>query len=117
MSASAVTENEEGFWKGLDPDVTSALSEDQKTAISQAVGNREAKGPPIDIRLSFGTFFLVLMVGRERRSKKRLENDRRSRPVFTVTNLPAIICIWIALVYMTLTILSGITWVVFKALG
>jgi hypothetical protein len=117
MSATATTDNLDWLWSGLDKDVTSKLTEEQKTAIARAVRTETSKSIPVDIRLSFGKFFVAFMMGRERRSKTRLKEDRGERPVFTVTNVPAIIFIWIAMIYITLTILSAISYLVFGLLS
>jgi hypothetical protein len=56
-----------------------------------AAGDRVWMAHPVDIRLSlplpFGRYYLTLVAGPERRSPRRLAEDRRRRPLATVGNL------------------------------
>jgi len=117
MGAAITPANSDWFWDGLDSEVAETLSDNQKSAITTLIRSRAPTGTPVDIRLSFGRFFFVFMFGRERRNKQRLKVERATRPVFTVRNFPAIVAIWIALIYMTLTLLSALSYLVFGILS
>lgn len=117
MNATIAPETTDPFWTEVDPDIVSTLTDDQKLAISRAVQASPERRTPVDIRFSLGRYFMVFMLGRERRNEDRVKAESEARPAFTVTNIPAIICIWIAVCYMTLTILSAITYLVFGLLG
>jgi hypothetical protein len=56
-----------------------------------AAGDRVWMAHPVDIRLSlplpFGRYYLTLVAGPERRSRRRLADDRQRRPLATLGNL------------------------------
>ncbi len=42
---------------------------------------------PVDVPLSFGGFYLRLVIGRKRRSKERCKRDREARQLGTIGNM------------------------------
>lgn len=100
----------EPFWNDVDPDVAEALDPLQKEEIQAAIKRRATGAHVSDVRLSFFGYFLVVLFGRERRSKERRESERANRPVFTVRNLPLIVLVWGSLIYTAFSvILPGIS--------
>jgi hypothetical protein len=87
------------FWSAVGDDVYESLSDAQREAVCRAAGTRFSDTFPSDIRLSFGSYFLTILVGRERRSPDRLRAERARRPVFIARNLPVIIAIWGSLIF------------------
>jgi len=114
MSYEDTAEQDDWFWSGLDPEIAKSLSGEQKQAISEAVRQHSAADMPADIRLSFGRYFLVLMCGKERRSRERLRAERKARPVFTRRNLPLLIAFWGAVTYTTVTAFGMIVKLIFQ---
>jgi hypothetical protein len=100
MNIAAQTE-ESGhfFWKHVGGDVYRKLSEDERDAILRAARHGKDDQVNSDIRLSFGRYFLVVLFGRERRSRERLNEERAKRPVFTARNLPVLFVLWGSVVY------------------
>jgi hypothetical protein len=82
------------FWSAVGNDVYDSLDGSQRTAIEKAAKTRLSQGIRSDIRLSFGKYFLVILFGRERRSRERLAAERANRPVFALRNLPVIFVLW-----------------------
>lgn len=88
-----------GFWKAVGADVYDALSETQRKSVVRAA--RWTSGAHIgsDVRLSFGRYFLVLLAGKEKRSRDRLVEERAKRPVLVAKNIPLILLVWGSILY------------------
>lgn len=82
------------FWQDVDPNAMAGLNEFQKNAILDAVKKRSETTHASDIRLSAFGFFLVILFGRERRSRERLKEERSRRPVFARKNIVMISILW-----------------------
>jgi len=93
----------ERFWKDVDPTVAGSLDDAQKSAILRAVERQSATPERADIRLSLFGYYMVVLFGRERRSKVRLAEERRLHPLFTWRNLPMLLFLWGSLFYATIT--------------
>jgi hypothetical protein len=93
------------FWKEVDPDVVTNLNEFQKDAILDAVRRRGNNQHTADIRLSLFGYFLVVLFGKERRSRDRLKDERDKRPVLTFNNLVLIAVLWGSLIYTLYSLL------------
>lgn len=95
------------FWSAVGADVYESLDEIQREAVDRAANKRFSDSFPSDIRLSFGRYFLTILVGKERRSEERLRQERNKRPVFVARNMPVIVAIWGSLIF-TLYSLVGL---------
>ena len=95
------------FWSAVGDDVYECLSDTQRDAINRAASRRLSETFPSDVRLSFGRYFLNILVGRERRGTDRLREERAQRPVFIGRNLPVIVAVWGSLIF-TLYSLMGL---------
>ena len=76
----------------LPPDVLHSFTTEQVAAIRNAAGSARARRHPIDARFGLrlpllGRSYLVLLVGKDMRSPKRLAADRALRPTDRVSNL------------------------------
>jgi hypothetical protein len=76
------------------PETVATFTTAQLNVLKQASSNLGWKKHTIDIRLSIpilvSRFYLVILAGPERRSCKRLHEERGKYPVWTFTNLIAI---------------------------
>jgi hypothetical protein len=79
----------ERFLKSLPPDVVASFNSNQLKAMSSAI-RQDAHQHPVDLRVSipffWKRFYLVLLIGPERRTAERLKVDRQNHPVWTVGN-------------------------------
>ncbi|WP_428651637.1 hypothetical protein [Roseibium sp.] len=105
MLKQAESEETIAFWNNVDPDATADLSEFQKDAIFEAVRRRATEGHKADIRLSAFGYFFVVLFGKERRSKTRLKDERRRRPVVTFNNILMIVILWGSLIFTLYSLL------------
>ena len=103
----AATADKSVFWNDVDPTVASSLNDAQKNAIVQAVVRRRSEHHSSDIRLSAFGYYLVLMMGKERRSNDRLVDERNKRPVFTAKNLPLLLLIWGSVIYTLVSVIPA----------
>ena len=75
----------EGLMRAIDPVVRAGLSLKQEDAIRAAARRDAWQANPIDLRLvlpsPFGSFYMALVGGRERRSAARLAVDRAHHPL------------------------------------
>jgi len=103
MAELASSETE--FWNNFDQTTEASLSGDQKAEINRALeidhSDRDAYAKA-DIRLSLGWFYLVIFVGKERRSSERLVADREKHPVLTSANAPVLVFIWMSVFLIAL---------------
>jgi hypothetical protein len=79
------------FFARVPPDVAMTFDDEQLTAIKRAFGARTPGSHTVDLRFSvpfFGRrcFYVVFLVGRERRSSRRRLWERRLRPLATIAN-------------------------------
>ena len=83
------------FLSQLPAKTAASFTPNQLEAIKRQFGNRKWTGShPVDIRLSIPFigrgFYLVFLMGRERRSQERLRNDRAFHPLLRTGNVMAI---------------------------
>ncbi len=93
-SAVALTGQTLWFWRVLGDDVESTLTVEQKWAIENAVQRSSTTVQPVDVKLSFGKFFVRIISGKERRSRQRLLDERAQQPVIIARNLPIFVVFW-----------------------
>ncbi len=80
----------ERFFSRIPEDVALSFSEEQLRAIKRAFVHTEGRGHSVDLRLSFWfltRFYMVLLLGPERRNRARRRRDRSAHPVGTLANL------------------------------
>ena len=91
MNSTLPVLNEDWLLSRLPADVRDRLSPEVQTMISIAAGDRPWKTHPVDIRftlpLPFGSFYITLVAGRERRSPVRRAVDSQSRPFMRFGNV------------------------------
>ena len=79
------------FFSRIPRDTWSSFSEEQLMAIKRAFGARYRGSHMVDLRVSlpipFRRMYMVLLVGGEKRTRRRRAHDRRSQPVVTFGNL------------------------------
>ncbi|GAB2179729.1 hypothetical protein [Dongia sp. agr-C8] len=76
----------------LPPDILHSLSTEQVAAIRNAASSARARRHPIDARFGMrlpllGRSYLVLLVGKDLRSPKRVAADRQLRPTDRLSHL------------------------------
>ena len=70
-------------------------TKDDITQGGDAAEKTAAGSRPADLRLHFGSFFVRIIAGKERRSPQRLKKERKENPAFTLRNLPLILAVWL----------------------
>ncbi|WP_071518511.1 hypothetical protein [Geitlerinema sp. PCC 9228] len=75
----------------LPPEITASFTSEQLQAIKQAFGNDQWQQHPVDIRTTISLvglkFYLVILAGREKRSRDRLRQEREWHPVWKPGNI------------------------------
>jgi len=76
----------------MPPDILQSLSTEQVSAIRNAAGSARARRHPIDARFGLrlpllGRSYLVVLIGKDMRSPKRLSADRQLRPTDRLSHL------------------------------
>lgn len=91
MTSTLPVLNEDWLLARLPADVRDRLSPEIQTMISIAAADRPWRTHPVDIRftlpLPFGSFYVTLVAGRERRSPTRRAVDGQSRPLLRFGNV------------------------------
>jgi hypothetical protein len=84
----------QNFFADIPPELGHGFSDEQLNAVKQAFGARSWGSHPVDIRMSSPIpllrFYLVLLAGRERRSRERLRSQKNMYPLWTPANIIAI---------------------------
>jgi hypothetical protein len=80
----------EQFFARIPPKTATTFNQAQLEILKQTFGNRSSKKHTVDLRLSMpfpkGGFYWVLLMGREKRGRARLQQERRKHPLWTVAN-------------------------------
>ena len=78
----------EDFFRDLSPALARSFTDEQLRAIKMSFGARERGAHTVDLRFSVPLLrrYVVLLMGRERRTAKRRRNDRKFHPVATLSN-------------------------------
>ena len=78
----------EDFFRDLSPALARSFTDEQLRAIKMSFGARERGAHTVDLRFSIPLLrrYVVLLMGRERRTAKRRRNDRKFHPVATLSN-------------------------------
>ena len=75
----------------VSPEIANSFNEEQSEAIKKAFGSQSFSRHPLDLRVSVPIlglqFYLVLLAGQERRSKKRLRFEKGVYPLWTIGNI------------------------------
>ncbi|MBD2294088.1 hypothetical protein H6G06_11440 [Anabaena sphaerica FACHB-251] len=81
----------EELFSQISPEIASTFTKEQIAAIKQGVQRREWYEHSLDLRISVPipllSFYLVLLVGEERRSKQRLQYEKSLYPFWTFGNI------------------------------
>ncbi len=82
----------EDFFRDLSPALAHSFTDEQLLAIKMNFAARERGAHTVDLRFSIPLLrrYVVFLMGRERRSRKRRNHDRKFHPVGTLGNLFAI---------------------------
>ncbi|MEQ8962895.1 MAG: hypothetical protein RLP02_34100 [Coleofasciculus sp. C2-GNP5-27] len=80
----------EQFYARIPSKTAATFNPNQLDILKQTFGNRASKKHAVDLRLSMpfpqGGFYWVLLIGREKRSRDRLQQEHRKHPLWTVAN-------------------------------
>ncbi|MEQ8997517.1 MAG: hypothetical protein RID53_13575 [Coleofasciculus sp. B1-GNL1-01] len=80
----------EQFFARIPPKTAATFNPNQLDILKQTFGNRASKKHAVDLRLSMpfpkGGFYWVLLMGREKRSRDRIQQERHKHPLWTVAN-------------------------------
>ena len=101
-SQMALTDHTSWFWNAVGKEVESSLSVEQRQAIEKAVRRSSHVSTPADVRLSFGTFFVRIISGKERRGGPRLRKDQQEQPIIVARNFPILAAFWISIAFTSL---------------
>ena len=88
----SVRDRSPSYWllDSMPKEVAETFSVAQLSAIDAAMRKRESRGQPVDFRFSVPffrwRFFVVFLLGPERRSPKRRKRDRLKHAVLTIYN-------------------------------
>lgn len=79
----------EDFFRDMSPALARSFTDAQLLEIKKAFAGRSRGAHSVDLRLSipFLRTYIVFLMGRERRSRKRRSHDRKFHPVATAGNL------------------------------
>lgn len=79
----------EDFFRDLPPALVRSFTDEQLRAIKMQFGARERGAHTVDLRFSVPLLrhYVVLLIGQERRSRRRRMKDRKNYPLATVGNL------------------------------
>lgn len=105
---SSPSTSSQWFWNRISSPILDSLSDEQRAAIEMALSQpKEQNGlPDSDIRLSFGWYYLVIRWGREKRSFKRLREERKKWQVLTLANMPVLLVFWMSILIAAYTFLA-----------
>lgn len=107
----------ERFFARIPREVAASFTDDQLLAVKRAFAAHGEAGHSIDLRLSFplllGRWYLVLILGPERRSRARRRSDRQFHPLATLGNALAALLLLLLLTGAVL----GLLYVAKSALG
>ena len=77
--------------KRMDRNVAKSFSEDQLRELERVLTSQTTNGPPVDIRITLPFFwhrvFVTFLAGPERRSARRLKEDRAKHALWTFANI------------------------------
>ncbi|MEB3827302.1 hypothetical protein [Phormidium sp. CCY1219] len=89
------------FLASIPPEIASSFTDEQLTALKGAFGKRGWNRHPVDIRMSVPFprpgFYIVLLGGRERRSRQRRQGDRNLHGLWTWRNSAVIVSFTLAI--------------------
>lgn len=77
--------------RSITPAVREGLTQEQVSAIREAMRRGDWDSHPVDLRLAvptpFGRYYVTLIAGPERRNPARRAADRKKRPLATMGNI------------------------------
>lgn len=92
MEKSHVEPMFENFFAQISPEIAATFTDEQVQALARVFAARQSYKHFVDIRLSLPLLrcYIVVLAGREKRSAKRLQQDRLYHPIWTPVNTLAI---------------------------
>ncbi|MBO6783106.1 MAG: hypothetical protein JJ899_07530 [Alphaproteobacteria bacterium] len=89
----------EDFFRDMSPALAHSFTDEQLLEIKKCFAGRTRGAHTVDLRFSIPLLrrYVVLLMGRERRSRKRRNHDRKFHPVGTLGNLFAIAVVAVVL--------------------
>ena len=97
----------EDFFRDMSPALARSFTDEQLREIKMQFGARERGAHSVDLRFSIPLLrrYVVLLIGRERRTLRRRKKDRKNYPLATVGNLAVAI---VVLVLIAIPISMGV---------
>ena len=94
--------------KRMDRDIAKSFSETQLRELERVLTSQTTKGPPIDVRITLPFFwhrvFVTFLAGPERRSARRLNEERLKHRLWTFAN----ICTFVFVLLLIVPALIGL---------
>lgn len=98
------------LFQQLPTEIAESFTNEQLQAIKQAFGNDKWRQHPVDIRSTISLaglkFYLVILAGREKRSRDRLRQERERHPVWKPGNMAVIFAFFALPLAMTWMVLE-----------
>ncbi|TVP61430.1 MAG: hypothetical protein EA343_14265 [Nodularia sp. (in: Bacteria)] len=102
--------NFEQFFQRISPEVKKTFTQEQLQAIKMACESSNQNHPGLNIRLSLkvfrSKFYIVLLAGKERRSKQRLQDKNTVYPLRNPVNVLFLLGLFIIFIISSFAILS-----------
>jgi len=97
----------EDFFRDMSPALARSFTDEQLREIKMQFGARERGAHSVDLRFSIPLLrrYVVLLIGRERRTRRRRMKDRASFPLATVGNLAVAV---VLLVLISIPVAMGV---------
>ena len=89
----------EDFFRDMSPALARSFTDEQLRVIKMQFGARERGAHSVDLRFSIPLLrrYVVLLIGRERRTLRRRRKDRKNYPLATVGNIAVAIVLLVLL--------------------
>lgn len=101
----------EDFFRDMSPALARSFTDEQLRAIKMQFGARDRGSHSVDLRFSIPLLrhYVVLLIGRERRSRKRRNMDRLKYPIATVGNLAVAITLLVLFAIPVTMAVTGVS--------
>lgn len=101
----------EDFFRDMSPALARSFTDEQLRVIKMQFGTRERGAHTVDLRFSIPLLrhYVVLLIGRERRSRKRRNMDRLKYPIATVGNLAVAVVLLVLLAIPVSMAVTGLS--------
>ncbi|MEM8799905.1 MAG: hypothetical protein AAGF15_07490, partial [Pseudomonadota bacterium] len=96
------------FWNALSSKTMDKIDKASRADIEKSILKLNANSnATVNIRLSFGLFFLTVLAGKERRNLKRRFAEAKAFPLLKWQNSPVLVVGYLALIY---SFFAGLSW-------